>query len=143
MTGHLTRAVHFSASHHYQRPEWSDEENRRRFGSDALRQEHGHDYRCEVTVRGSIDPETGMVIELGLLDEILRREVIARFHGCHINRDVEGFGPGGAQPTTENLAAYIMKKVAAQMPNGVEVYCVGVKEDRDLWSDAYAGEIPR
>ena len=58
-----------------------------------------------VDDRGSIEPETGIVIDLGLLDEILRREVIDRF----------------------------------QMPNGVEVYCVGVREDRDLRSDAYAG----
>ncbi len=136
-TGHLTRAVHFSASHRYHRPEWSEEENRRRFGDCALPEGHGHNYRCEVTVLGPIDPQTGMVMDLVELDRILADEVVTRFHHRHINKSVNEFGPGGAVPTTENLAAFILERVSERLPSGVAVHRVRVQEDRDLWSDAF------
>ncbi len=136
-TGYLTRAVHFSASHRYHRPDWSEEENRRRFGDCALPEGHGHNYRCEVTIAAPIDPETGMVMDLGQLDDILAEEVVARFHLRHINTSVEHFRPGAAVPTTENLAAFILERVSARLPAGVAVHRVRVQEDRDLWSDVF------
>jgi 6-pyruvoyltetrahydropterin/6-carboxytetrahydropterin synthase len=138
--GYLSRAVHFSASHHYHRPDWSEEENLQRFGASA--DVHEHDYRCEVTVKGAIDPHTGMVIDLGELDRILESEVIARFHDRDINSDVPEFGEGGLMTTTENLAAFVLAKVAEKMPAEVSVYRVRVMEDADLWSDAYGSESP-
>ncbi len=138
--GFLTRAVHFSASHRYYKPEWSEEENQRRFGPCALPEGHGHNYRCEVTVTAPIDPETGMVVDLAELDRVLESELVARFHHRHINASVEEFGAGGAIPTTENLAAFILAKVNARLPSGVRVHRVRVQEDRDLWSDVYGAE---
>jgi len=138
--GYLTRAVHFSASHRYHRPEWSDEENRRRFGPCALPEGHGHNYRCEVTVAAAIDPRTGMAMDLVELDHILQSEVVERFHHHNINVSVEEFGSGKAIPTTENLAAFILSKISARVPPGASVYRVRVQEDRDLWSDVYGTE---
>lgn len=134
--GYLTRAVHFSASHRYHRPDWSDEENRRRFGDCALPEGHGHNYRCEVTVSGDLDRETGMVIDLRRLDLILEAEIVSRFHHRHINAAVPEFGPGGRIPTTENLAAFILERLQLVLPDGVRVERVRVHEDRDLWADA-------
>lgn len=134
---YLTRAVHFSASHRYYRPDWTDADNARRFGPAARPEGHGHNYRCEVTIAGPIDPETGMVIDLAQLDRILQEEVVSRFHLRHINSTVERFGPGGAVPTTENLAAFILQRVSARLPAGPRVHRVRVQEDRDLWSDVY------
>ncbi len=138
--GYLTRAVHFSASHRYHRPDWSEEENRRRFGEAAAPEGHGHNYRCEVTVRGPIDPEAGMVMELPELDRLLDTEIVRRFHNRHINAAAEEFGPGRAQPTTENLALYVMEKIGPALPKGVRVHRVRVQEDRDLWSDVYGSD---
>lgn len=140
--GYLTRAVHFSASHRYFRSDWSVEENRARFGPSALPEGHGHNYRCEVTVSGAIDPQTGMVMDLDVLDRILDEEVVARFHHRHINSAVPEFGDGGLVPTTENLAAFILERTAARLPAGVSSFRVRVQEDRDLWSDVYGSEIP-
>jgi 6-pyruvoyltetrahydropterin/6-carboxytetrahydropterin synthase len=139
MIGYLTRAVHFSSSHRYYRPDWSDDENRRRFGDSALPEGHGHNYRCEVTVAGEIERDTGMVIDLRTLDRILETEVVSRFHHRHINAAVADFGPGGLIPTTETLAAFILEKVQGGLPDGVRVQRVRVREDRDLWADAYGG----
>lgn len=143
MIGYLTRAVHFSASHRYYRPEWSEEENRNRFGPAALPEGHGHNYRCEVTVCGPIDPATGMVMDLAELDAILEDEVVARFHHRHINTAAPQFAPGKAIPTTENLAAYILTRASERLPAGVRIHRVRVQEDRDLWSDVYGAEPHR
>jgi 6-pyruvoyltetrahydropterin/6-carboxytetrahydropterin synthase len=139
--GYLTRAVHFSASHRYYRPDWSDVENQRRFGPAAWPGGHGHNYRCEVTVCATLDPATGMVMDLADLDRLLQEEVVERFHNRHINSAVPEFGPGQALPTTENLAAFILEKVAARVPRTVSVRRVRVQEDRDLWSDVYGPAI--
>ncbi|NIR44557.1 MAG: 6-carboxytetrahydropterin synthase [Gemmatimonadetes bacterium] len=138
--GYLTRAVHFSASHRYYRSDWSEEQNRQRFGLMADPQGHGHNYRCEVTVSGPIDSGTGMVIDLGELDRILEEEVVDRFHLRHINSAVPEFGAGGLLPTTENLAAFILDRIGDRLPSGVGVHRVRVREDRDLWSDVYGPE---
>ncbi len=136
-TGYLTRAVHFSASHRYYRPEWSQEENQRRFGAASWPEGHGHNYRCEVTVRATVDPTTGMVMDLAELDRLLQEEVSQRFDNRHINSAVPEFGPGALLPTTENLAAFILGKLSARLPEGVELHRVRLQEDRDLWSDVY------
>lgn len=141
--GYLTRAVHFSASHRYHRPDWSAAENNRRFGDCALPEGHGHNYRCEVTVSGEVDRVTGMVIDLRRLDRVLEAEIVSRFHHRHINTAVPEFGPGGRIPTTENLAAFILEQLQAALPNGVRVERVRVREDRDLWADAYGEAAPR
>lgn len=136
-TGYLTRAAHFSASHRYYRSDWTEERNRQRFGLMADPYGHGHNYRCEVTVCGPIDEGTGMVADLGELDRILEEEIVDRFHLRHINRAVPEFGPGGLLPTTENLAAFLLERIAGRLPSGVRVHRVRVMEDRDLWSDVY------
>ncbi len=96
---YATRKFTFSAGHRYWRPEWSAEENARRFGS--LTVAHGHNYSLEVTVRGEIDPRTGMVMDLGELKRVVGEAVISRFDHADLNRDPL-FSPGTI-PTTENL----------------------------------------
>ena len=138
--GYLTRAAHFSASHRYYRSDWSEERNQQHFGLMADPQGHGHNYRCEVTVVGPIDSETGMVVDLDELDRTLQQEIVDRFHLRYINSAVPEFGSGGLMPTTENLAAFILERIADRLPAGVRVHRVRVVEDRDLWSDVYGSE---
>ena len=71
----LTRKIEFSASHRYDNPALSPEENRRVFGKCNNPHGHGHNYMLEVTVAGEPDPVTGMVLDLKELKEILEREV--------------------------------------------------------------------
>ena len=142
MTAYLSRAVRFTAAHRYYRPEWSEEENIRRFGDAAFPGGHRHDYRCEVTVRGPLDAETGMVVDLEWLDALLREEIVERFDGVTINEAVEHFAPGRALPTTENLSAYILGRLAERLPDDLQVYRVRVYEDPDLWADAYGMAAP-
>lgn len=126
----LSRRVEFTASHHYARPEWSDERNARTFGSAS--QPHTHSYTCYVTVAGDIDPLTGMVADLALLDRVLEDEVRQRFHGRDINRDVVEFADGGLVPTGENLARFILERVQRNFGDTVRVRSVTVREDESL-----------
>lgn len=134
----LTRAVEFPAGHRYHRPEWSEEENRRRFGKCARSPGHGHNYRCEVTVEGPVDPETGMVMDLGELDAALAEEVTGPMDHAFLN-DLPDFSGDRRVPTTENIARVVWERLAPRLPDGCRLARVRVREDRDLWSDYTGG----
>jgi len=101
----LTRRISFSAAHRYSRPEWSDEKNASTFGACAWPNFHGHSYVCDITVSGPIDDKTGFVVDLGVLDRILKEQVKDRFDHRNINLDVAEFADGKLVPTGENLRA--------------------------------------
>ena len=138
-TAYLTRRVTFAAAHRYRLPELSDEENTRRFGLCARPNYHGHSYVCDVTVRGTIDERTGMIVDLGDLDRVLERDVRARFEHANLNLDVPEFAEGRLMPTGENLARHIFQAVQRGLGGAAEVCEVRVAEDSTL-SATYRGE---
>src|SRR5260370_6667091 len=81
----LTRKIEFAASHLYNNPNFSAEENRRIFGKCNNPHGHGHNYTLEVTVEGEADPVTGMVLYLKELKDILERQIIQRMDHRHLN----------------------------------------------------------
>jgi 6-pyruvoyltetrahydropterin/6-carboxytetrahydropterin synthase len=132
MPSYLTRRVSFAAAHRYRIAEWSDERNAATFGACARPNFHGHSYVCDVTVTGEIDPVTGFIVDLGLLDEVLEREVRARFDHANINLDVPEFADGGLMPTGEQLARFICQRVQAALGARARVMRVSVAEDTML-----------
>ena len=100
---YATRKFTFSSAHRYWRPEWSAEENTRTFGN--LTVPHGHNYVLEVTVRGAVEPTTGMVMDLAELKRLVGDAVVSRFDHADLNRDA--VFASGAIPTTENLVRAI------------------------------------
>jgi 6-pyruvoyltetrahydropterin/6-carboxytetrahydropterin synthase len=128
----LTRTISFAAAHRYRRPDWSDERNERTFGLCARPSFHGHSYRCDVTVTGTLDAETGFVVDLGLLDRILAEEVRERFDHRNINLDVPEFAEGRLMPTGENLARFIADRVQTRLGQSARVVSVTVAEDDTL-----------
>jgi 6-pyruvoyltetrahydropterin/6-carboxytetrahydropterin synthase len=138
-TALLTRRVAFAAAHRYRRPDWSEERNRSVFGACANPHFHGHGYRCDITVRGEIDSETGMVVDLGALDALLEREVRQKLDHRNLNLEVPEFADGQLIPTGENVARLIFARVVANLPGGVTLVSVAVHED-DTLSVEYRGE---
>jgi 6-pyruvoyltetrahydropterin/6-carboxytetrahydropterin synthase len=132
MPAFLTRRVTFAAAHRYRRPEWSDARNSATFGLCARENFHGHSYVCDVTVEGDIDPETGMIIDLGLLDRVLALEVRERFDHRNINVDVAEFADGKLIPTGEELARFICARVQDGLGAAARVVSVVVAEDATL-----------
>ncbi len=131
----LTRSVRFSASHRYFRPEWSEERNRETFGSCTNAPGHGHNYECVVTVSGPLDHETSMVLDLKVFDRILHDEIANRLDHQHINDAEEEFAYGKTIPTAEALAVFFFQRVAARLPEGVQLFKVRVQEDANLYAD--------
>jgi 6-pyruvoyltetrahydropterin/6-carboxytetrahydropterin synthase len=101
----LTKTFGFSAAHRLHSAALSDEENRTVFGKCNNPHGHGHNYELEVTVTGEIDPRTGMIMDLGLLMQIVQEEVIARFDHTHLNEDTAEFRT--LNPTGENIVQVI------------------------------------
>ena len=131
----LTRTVGFHATHRYYRPEWSAEMNRARFGRTSEEPGHPHDYTCAVTVSGTPDPETGMIIDLPVLDRLLAEHVVAPLDGRHLNLAVAEFAYGRSLPTCEALAQYLFARIASRLPEGVNLLRVRVAEDATLHAD--------
>jgi len=129
---YLTRRISFAAAHRYRRADWSDERNEKTFGLCARESFHGHSYTCDVTVSGAIDPETGFVVDLGLLDRVLATEVRARFDHRNINLDVPEFADGKLIPTGEELARFIFNRVQTALGGAARVEEVIVAEDATL-----------
>lgn len=128
----LIRRVRFAAAHRYRRPDWTEQRNTEVFGMCARPNFHGHTYTCFVTIEGSVDPETGMITDLGLLDRVLKEQVMVRFDHRNINLDVPEFAEGLLVPTGENLALFIMERVQAALGSDVRVRRVQVDEDETL-----------
>lgn len=128
----LERRYRFSASHLYRRPEWTEEENRRRFGKCANLPGHGHNYRLWVTVEGTVDSATGFVVDLGALDALIADRVIERLDHQHLNAALPEFGEGGAIPSSENLIGWILDQLASQLPPEVSLVRLRLEEDEDL-----------
>ncbi|HEY2896327.1 MAG TPA: 6-carboxytetrahydropterin synthase [Gemmatimonadaceae bacterium] len=126
----LTRRVSFTATHRYWRSDWSDLRNEQHFGGATM--PHAHDYACDVTLRGPIDADTGMLIDLGTLDKTLDREVLARFHDKRISVQVPEFADGKLIPTCENLARFIFERLASSFSGSVRLASVIVREDETI-----------
>jgi 6-pyruvoyltetrahydropterin/6-carboxytetrahydropterin synthase len=129
---YLTRRSTFSAAHRYYDPALSPEENRRVFGPCVGR--HGHTYTLEVTVRGDVEQRTGFVMDLGELARLIDREVMSVMDHRDLNEEVPELR--GLQPTTENVAIVVWKRLAPHLV-GATLHRVRVREGEDLWADYY------
>ncbi len=130
----VERGYAFSASHRYYRPEWTPERNQAVFGKCANAPAHGHNYRLTVRVSGPVDSATGFAVDLAALDGSVRRAVLDRLDHAHINDALPEFAPGGAIPSTENLALWIAGALAAALPERSRLEEVRVAEDDRLAS---------
>lgn len=131
----LTRTVAFRARHRLHRGQWSEAENRARFGWTTEAPGHGHDYRCAVTVAGAPGAPPDLLVDLAALDAVLESEVRQRFDGKHLNLDLPEFADGRMLPTCEALARDLFPRIAARLPAGVALLRVRVAEDATLHAD--------
>ena len=131
---YLTRKAEFSASHYYHNPALSAQENARLFGKCNNPNGPGHNYLLEVTVKGEVDPGTGMVLDLKQLKEVLNREVIEVLDHRFLNHEVAAFA--SRIPTTENLAVEIWRMLEGKLPAG-RLHRIRLYETHDLFVDYY------
>ncbi|MBK7260216.1 MAG: 6-carboxytetrahydropterin synthase [Ignavibacteriae bacterium] len=133
---YVTRKAHFAAAHRLYNPSWSMEENYKVFGKCNNPSGHGHNYNIEVTVAGMPPAETGMVIDLKVLAEIVDRELIELVDHKHLNVDVPFLT--GIIPTAENMAMAFWKVLAPKIPFGT-LYSIKLYESENNLVE-YRGE---
>jgi len=105
----VSRKAHFNAAHRLHNPDWSDEKNREIFGKCNNPNYHGHNYDLIVSVTGKVNPETGYVIDMKVLKDLIKKEVEEPFDHKNLNLDTEEFKT--LNPTAENIAAVIWEKL--------------------------------
>ena len=101
----VIRKAHFNAAHRLHNPTWDDQKNKATFGLCNNEYYHGHNYELEVKVIGEIDPETGMVIDMGYLRDVIKKYVEDRYDHKNLNLQVEEFKE--LNPTAENICLVI------------------------------------
>ena len=126
----------FSAAHRLHNPNRDADWNRQTYDKCDNPGGHGHNYTLEVSVKGKIDPETGMVIDLKRLKDIMRDRVVDRVDHTNLNADVDFLR--GVSPTSENLARAFWDELSPAIPHG-ELYEVFLQET-DRNSVRYRGE---
>jgi 6-pyruvoyltetrahydropterin/6-carboxytetrahydropterin synthase len=128
----VTRKLEFAAAHYYHNPALSAEENRQIFGKCNNPRGHGHNYILEVTIAGTPDPQTGMILDLSALKNLLEREVTARMDHRHLNYEVPELA--GKIPTCEEIATVIWNLLEPKIRQG-RLERVRLYESPDLFVD--------
>jgi 6-pyruvoyltetrahydropterin/6-carboxytetrahydropterin synthase len=101
------RKEHFNAAHRLNNPSWDEQKNKDVFGKCNLPHYHGHNYEIIVKVTGVPDPETGYVIDMKVLSDIIREQVLERFDHRNLNLDIAEFK--NLNPTAENISIVIYR----------------------------------
>jgi 6-pyruvoyltetrahydropterin/6-carboxytetrahydropterin synthase len=124
---YITRKEHFNAAHRLFRPEFSDEENLRVFGKCSNPNWHGHNYNLYVTVKGEVNQNTGFVIDLKILSQIINKRVIEILDHKNINLEVPFMQ--GKLASTENLAVAIWNELSQDIrEQGAILHCIKIEE---------------
>ncbi len=122
----LTVKLEFEAAHRLHNPSKSGDWNREQYGKCNNLHGHGHNYVLEVTVGGEVDPETGYIMDMKALKDLIREVVVDRVDHRHLNLEVPWLQ--GVIPTAENLAATFFRRIEEALPAHVRLEAVTVHE---------------
>ncbi len=140
MQANLTLSSHFAAAHRLALPHLSQSENTAIYGKCARPNGHGHNYLLDITVTGEIDPQTGMLVDLGKLQELIDDMVLQPLDHTFLNYDIPYFKD--VVPTAENIAAYIVQILEPAVRSlGVQLYSVKLTESPNNSCEVFAQGI--
>lgn len=132
----VSRKAHFNAAHRLYRPDWDDAKNKEIFGKCSNPNYHGHNYELIVSVTGKIDPETGFVMDVKILKDLIRSEVEDAFDHKNLNIEVPEFK--NLNPTAENIVVVIWNKLRKHISMSLDLEVVLYETPRNFVK--YAGE---
>jgi len=129
------RKAHFNAAHRLYRKDWSDDKNNVIFGKCNNPNFHGHNYELIVSVTGNIDPETGYVIDMKILKDIIKEQVEDYLDHKNLNLDVEEFKT--LNPTAENIVVVIYNRIKLKLASTLDLEVILYETPRKFVS--YSG----
>lgn len=115
----IYRKAHFNAAHRLYRKDWDDQKNFEIFGKCSNPNYHGHNYELEVGITGEINPETGFLMNLRILRDIIKEEIEIPFDHKNLNLDVPEFAD--LNPTVENIAVVIWEKLRKRIDSKFDI----------------------
>jgi 6-pyruvoyltetrahydropterin/6-carboxytetrahydropterin synthase len=113
------RKEHFNAAHRLHNPAWDEQKNREVFGKCNNAYYHGHNYELVVEVIGEINPETGYLIDMKVLSDIIKEHVTDKFDHKNLNLEIDEFKH--LNPTAENIAVVIWNILRKQIEPQYEI----------------------
>jgi 6-pyruvoyltetrahydropterin/6-carboxytetrahydropterin synthase len=132
----ISRKAHFNAAHRLYRKDWSMEKNDSIFGKCNNPNYHGHNYELIVSVTGNIDAETGFVMDVKILSDLIKEEIENRFDHKNLNLDVPEFE--NVNPTAENIAVVIWNLIRKKISQNFDLEVVLYETPRNFVT--YKGE---
>lgn len=133
---YITRKAHFNAAHKLYNPNWSEEKNEEVFGKCANRNWHGHNFELYVTVKGQVNPDTGFVIDLKKLKDLMHEKVVDKLDHSNINMDVDFMQ--GKLASIENIVVAIWEQLQPGIEaEGCELHYVKLVETANNYVEYY------
>jgi 6-pyruvoyltetrahydropterin/6-carboxytetrahydropterin synthase len=132
----VSRKAHFNAAHRLYNNEWTDARNAEVFGKCANPNYHGHNYELIISVKGDIHPETGFVMDMKVLKELIRDEIEEQFDHKNLNEEVAAFKH--LNPTAENISVVIWQKLRPHISEELELTVTLYETPRNFVT--YTGE---
>jgi 6-pyruvoyltetrahydropterin/6-carboxytetrahydropterin synthase len=133
---YITRKEHFNAAHRLFNPAWTDEQNEAFFGKCANKNYHGHNFDLYVTLKGYADPDSGMVMDLKKLKDVIKTQVVDKLDHMNINEDVDFMK--GQLASIENIVVAIWDRREPYIENG-RLHCIKLVETERNYVE-YFGE---
>ena len=134
----ITRQVHFNSAHRLWNPSKSQEWNTKQFGLCTNPHWHGHNYVLEVSLRGQPDPDTGCIMDLGDLKQLLNEVIVNKCDHRNLNDEVDFLR--GIIPSTENLVIAFWNELAPRIPAG-RLYCVKLYETPRNFAEYHGPDV--
>lgn len=131
---YITRRERFNAAHKLYNPKWSEEANEAFFGKCANKFYHGHNFELFVTIKGISDPETGMVMDLKKLKQIIKEFITEKLDHKNLNEDVDFLK--GQIPSIENIVVAIWALLEPHIENG-KLHCIKLIETENNFVSYY------
>ena len=131
---YITRKEHFNAAHKLYNSNWTKEQNDLVFGKCANTNWHGHNYNLFVTVKGEANPDTGFIMNVKELSEIIQRVIIDKLDHRNLNLDVDFLQ--GIFPSTENLARAIWQQLEPHITEA-QLHCIKLYETENIYAEYF------
>ena len=130
----ITKQYTFCAAHRYWNSRWTEAENFENFGDDIYL--HGHNYNLDITISGEINTDSGFIVNLQKLNNIVQENVISIMDHSQIEKDIDWFE--NRQPSTENMVVFIWERLAGKIPSPAKLHSIKLQETPTI-STTYFG----
>ena len=130
----ITKQYKFCAAHRYWNNRWTEAENFENFGDDIYL--HGHNYNLDITISGEINTDSGFIVNLQKLNNIVQENVISIMDHSQIEKDIDWFE--NLQPSTENMVVFIWERMVGKIPSPAKLHSIKLQETPTI-STTYFG----